>query len=349
MKNRQIIALIFSIVTIQLLGQTKMISHKSHSGSSKNFKTVIEKKLFNIRSSNFGGAPLRSRVEEPQLELATKTPLDSVVFIELATKAQLDSVIFISDTVAVMVTSNYRYCKENERSIDISTLWKPGRDTVYNHPLFSKRNAVDSIKAILKKDYLFRNSIDSVKFVGYSVPKNRPELKVDAYNIPISLLGRRINKQKEINVQNNIVKFYVWDKDEEDGDTISLNINGKWVLEKYKLTKQKKSIEIDFARNSSNYLILYAHNLGRIPPNTIAISIYDGNEKYINLKSDMKTCGAVNIHCIPKTKESSVPYSGIKDPHQRPPFNQLLWLFGIIVFFFFHTRFRCLRIQFIET
>ena len=66
------------------LGQTKKISYKSHSGSPENFSVALEENLFDMDNSNFGMAPQRN-----------------------VTTAQLDSVIFVSDSVAIMVTSEY--------------------------------------------------------------------------------------------------------------------------------------------------------------------------------------------------------------------------------------------------
>ena len=94
------------------------------------------------------------------------------------------------------------------------------------------------------------------------------------------------------------VKIYVWDYAAEDRDTISLNINGTWVLQNYGLVKNKKMIEIELKPKErlDNYILLYAHNLGRIPPNTMTISIDDGKkEQLLRLESNLNTCGYLRI------------------------------------------------------
>lgn len=148
MKN---FTLIIALVSFTAIGQTRLISHKSHSGSTATFNTALENSLFDINDSNFGVAPIRT----------VKT-------------AALDSVIFISHDKAVMVTSEYCHIEDrrrlrvegaNEKAEE--TLWKAGRDTVYNHPLFSRNHSLDSIRTVLKNDYFFKNDIGNTVFVGY--------------------------------------------------------------------------------------------------------------------------------------------------------------------------------------
>ena len=128
--------------------QTKLIFHKSHSGSSSSFVKSI-----NGNYSNFGKAPIRE-----------------------VKNAMLDSVIFLTDTSAVMVTSEYctRKGEYSPAEFEGTTktrnqgkLWRAGRDTVYNHPLFSRKHSLDSIKMVVATEYYFKNNIDNVWFVGY--------------------------------------------------------------------------------------------------------------------------------------------------------------------------------------
>lgn len=131
--------------------QTKLISHKSHSGSMATFGMAVENNLFDIGESNFGEYPYRTIVT-----------------------SQLDSVIFISEDKAVMITSEH--CSSQHISIQDTIdndkiFWQAGRDTVLNHQLFSQRHSLDSIKTVLKTKYNFRNEIDKVVFIGYDNDK----------------------------------------------------------------------------------------------------------------------------------------------------------------------------------
>lgn len=118
------------------IGQTKLIYHKSHSGSNSTFSMALEREVFGLDRADFGMAPERT-----------------------VRNAVLDSLIFISDSVAVMVTSE-RCVRRNK-----STKWKAGKDTVVNHPLFHKKNSLSYIKTNLGLYYFFANPVDSIVFV----------------------------------------------------------------------------------------------------------------------------------------------------------------------------------------
>ena len=99
--------------------------------------------------------------------------------------------------------------------------------------------------------------------------------------------GRKTEMVESLRVKGSKVTIHIWDNDKVDGDIISLNLNGEWLLKNYRLTKQVKTITFDLPEDS-NELILYAENLGAMPPNTAAISIWNGNKKLktLQLNSD---------------------------------------------------------------
>jgi hypothetical protein len=170
MRIAKILTLVCCLLSLNLFSQTKLIAHKSHSGSMETFKTSLKNNLFDMGEHNFGEAP-RIRVK----------------------KAKLDSVIYVSDSLSVMVTS--LYCQEKdvydfnekkeqkqEESLDYGELWSAGRDTVHNHPLFTKKHSLDSIREILEKDYYFNNPVSTVKFIGYDNSKSKPIANVQSNN-----------------------------------------------------------------------------------------------------------------------------------------------------------------------
>jgi hypothetical protein len=144
MKLKFIILVVFGAFHLNFYAQTKLIAHKSHSGNMRNFATAMTINANDLGNSNFGLIPNRE-----------------IQF------SKLDSLIHISDSSSIMVTRNY--CT-NIRS-NKTKLLKIGKDTIYNQ-LFSKKHALDSIRFTLKKQYNFKNPIDSVVFVGYDSIKN---------------------------------------------------------------------------------------------------------------------------------------------------------------------------------
>lgn len=124
----------------------------------------------------------------------------------------------------------------------------------------------------------------------------KPDLEIGRDGEPKSLKKRRVKHEKDVVVHATKVKIYIWDYAAEDKDTVSVNVNGVWVLQNYGLVKHKKMIEVEFKPKSDNYILLYAHNLGRIPPNTMNISIDDGkHEQILRLESNLNTCGYLRI------------------------------------------------------
>ena len=107
--------------------------------------------------------------------------------------------------------------------------------------------------------------------------------------------GRRFEVQQSLTVTNNEIKILVWDKNRVDGDEISLYLNGEAVLENYTVSKIKKEIAIKL-QPGVNIIVMHALNLGRVPPNTAAISVDDGTKKrIITLVSDLHKSGALEI------------------------------------------------------
>lgn len=132
--------------------QTKLIAHKSHSGSNATFSKALKSVLFDKGDSNFGMAP------NPNIKYAV-----------------LDSVIIISDSQAVMVTSDYcrgpRYGKRDEETREYEAVqWKAGSDTVLHHPLFKKEHKLDSVRGVVQSKYWF-NPADKTVFIGFDEQK----------------------------------------------------------------------------------------------------------------------------------------------------------------------------------
>ncbi len=108
--------------------------------------------------------------------------------------------------------------------------------------------------------------------------------------------GRNISYIKELVFDSEILNISIWDHGRQDGDIVSIYLNGNAVISKHSLTYRKKDFELKLNPNKSNDLFLYAHNLGTAPPNTVAIEISDGTtSENIILNSDLKSCEAVLI------------------------------------------------------
>ena len=107
--------------------------------------------------------------------------------------------------------------------------------------------------------------------------------------------GRKVNIGRTMTVKNENVKLFVWDNGTVDGDYVTLFLNGKRILNNYRVSKRKKVIPITLKKDE-NILILHAEDLGDIPPNTVAVSVKDGKKlTTLILNSNLKESGGVLI------------------------------------------------------
>ena len=139
-----------------------------------------------------------------------------------------------------------------------------------------------------------------------STDKGPVEVKFNKDNQVKKLRDRKVEKGKTIEVENTYLSITVYDHKRNDGDIISLNYNDNWILEKYRINNDEHQIDVvlDDAKNAKNYMILYAHNLGESPPNTVAIIVDDGKtrQRFI-LNSDMNTCDVIYFQYNGKGKK----------------------------------------------
>ena len=122
------------------------------------------------------------------------------------------------------------------------------------------------------------------------------KLKLNARGVPDSLGDRRVNTGKKEFVRTNTIDVFVYDQEVEDGDMISLYFNGEWVLKEYTLKPIRRKITLTLNPDTDNHLVVYAHNLGTKPPNTVAVSVFDGtSERKLALSSSLRNSDSINF------------------------------------------------------
>jgi hypothetical protein len=123
----------------------------------------------------------------------------------------------------------------------------------------------------------------------------RPEPVVVKNTMPRKIRGRSVKPQKTVTLTGREVVISIWDRGAVDLDTVSVNLNGQWLVEEYCLQKNKYEIRATLSPGD-NYLVLYAHNLGQVAPNTASLVVTDGRKSYsLDLKSTLKSSGALRL------------------------------------------------------
>jgi hypothetical protein len=131
-------------------------------------------------------------------------------------------------------------------------------------------------KANSKMDYLGLKIRFSYTLAGHKEPTNAHE---NPPSDALAMEARKANDYQVFNVSKRSVKLILWDNGEIDNDSISVVLNGQYVLTNYKLTKDKKKLKIRL-HSGSNQLVVMAHNEGTIPPNTAQCKMICGRKKW---------------------------------------------------------------------
>ena len=113
---------------------------------------------------------------------------------------------------------------------------------------------------------------------------------------PIQIEERKNDLVREIIVDHDSVSVSLYDDGVVDGDSVTLIYNNNIITQHLMLTEKAKTFIIKIDKISKNELVMYAENLGSIPPNTALMVIYDGDKRYeVNVNSTKSTNGTVRF------------------------------------------------------
>lgn len=108
-------------------------------------------------------------------------------------------------------------------------------------------------------------------------------------------VARKTEIIRAVSFHSDSLVLSLYDNGEIDGDTVTVILNGKVILSKQGLTAKAITKTIYAADvNDSSLLVMYAENLGRIPPNTGLLVIQDGYERYqVRFSGDLQNNSAI--------------------------------------------------------
>ncbi len=109
---------------------------------------------------------------------------------------------------------------------------------------------------------------------------------------------RRTDAQQTVLFKADSLVIAVYDNGEVDGDTVSVLLNGQVIMARQglKTTAVKQTIYLPAGNDEEFTLVLYAENLGKYPPNTGLLVIYDGEERhYVRFSADLQRNAAVTL------------------------------------------------------
>ncbi len=108
--------------------------------------------------------------------------------------------------------------------------------------------------------------------------------------------GRVTEFTQEVVFKSDSLMLSLYDNGEIDGDTVSVYINGEMVMARQglKASAIKKTIYIQPGDNNDFTMVLFADNLGKYPPNTGLLVVYDGEDVYhLRFSSDLQKSSGI--------------------------------------------------------
>lgn len=113
---------------------------------------------------------------------------------------------------------------------------------------------------------------------------------------PAAFENRPVKDTKVIQVKSSKIRVDLYDDGEIDNDIVSVYFNKNLVVDKKSLSAAPHSITLTLEPNKINELVLYADNLGTIPPNTALMIITEGGARHeLRLSADLKNNASVRF------------------------------------------------------
>jgi hypothetical protein len=202
--------------------------------------------------------------------------------------------IFEDDPFADQASSEYVYIKKvSDQPYELIELMKDciARDKKPTDTVVKKApppKPKDSLPPVIKTPEKSKDSLPPVvKIITPEKPKDSlpavvpVPVKKDSVTVPKTVTQRINKEQSRIEVNVKTINLKVYDNAIVDGDTVSILFNGKMLLAHQLLSE--KAIELNIQldeRQTQNELVLFAENLGSIPPNTALIVVTAGDKRY---------------------------------------------------------------------
>jgi hypothetical protein len=112
----------------------------------------------------------------------------------------------------------------------------------------------------------------------------------------IQLQPRTKELVRKIIVDTGQIRIQLYDNAEIDNDSITVFINGKLLLYRQRLTEKPLTIGFNALPETEYELLMYADNMGTIPPNTALMVVTAGKKKFeLFLSSSEEKTAAVKF------------------------------------------------------
>ena len=144
-------------------------------------------------------------------------------------------------------------------------------------PSVDKKNIQATVNSIIETDtdeVVVENEATPTSTTTQNSIRNQP------INLPWVLVGRENKLVKKIITNSKMVSIDLFDNGTIDNDTIIVFDNKKLLVNKKRLSYKAIHLEFNFTENLREHeVIIVAHNMGTVPPNTALLLFKDGKNR----------------------------------------------------------------------
>lgn len=114
-------------------------------------------------------------------------------------------------------------------------------------------------------------------------------------NAATDINNRKVETIESVYYKSDSLELTLYDNGEVDGDTVSVIMNGEVIMPRVGLSTNAVRKKISTVNTGDSIqIIMYAENLGKLPPNTGLLIVNDGNDRYeIRFSGDYKKNAAI--------------------------------------------------------
>ena len=227
-----------------------------------------------------------------QKPVITAKAIDNMEIVKTETP-QIDSasVATIDPGIAKIKSKEIQLNKTEEKSPLVNS--KPAAIVVVKQPIAKPKPANPPVAAAKPKPAI----IAEVKQPA-APPAHKPIAKHNTTGPKVDLSKRKIETIDELVIESDSLQISLYDNGEVDGDTVSIILNGQAIVSRQGLSASafRKTIYITPELGDSIQLVMYAENLGSLPPNSgLLIVDYDNRRKEIRFSGDLSKNAAITL------------------------------------------------------
>jgi hypothetical protein len=192
--------------------------------------------------------------------------------------------VFLEKVSSLLTVNNPKVDKKNKATPSKSTKID-APNTILNAsisankipPSVEKKNIQATVNSTIETD------TDEVVVENEAAPTStttQNSIRNQPINLPWVLVGRENKLVKKIITNSKMVSIDLFDNGTIDNDTIIVFDNKKLLVNKKRLSYKAIHLEFNFTENSREHeVIIVAHNMGTVPPNTALLLLKDGKNR----------------------------------------------------------------------